>query len=167
MKNISLKKSFKLFFIFFLILNVSNQQRIYPDTFINRDFIYPENDILKNEEYSLIEAKVLTKEEITLYLKKQGIHLTYDYCCRDLKDVDVWDKIKTRSDYEEVYRHAKYNDGGNEITYNFPVQKIDNKGYSVYHKLWLFNPITNGYQALTIKINYSNNNTPSSLQLRN
>ena len=158
MKNIALKKNVKFFFILFLILNFSYHQRIYPDNFRERDFIYDDNDRLQNYEYSLIEAKVLTKEEITLYLKKQGIHLTYDYCCRDLTDIDVWDKLKDKSDYEEVYRHAKYNTNGGDIEYDFPVQKIENRGYTVNHKLWIVNPRFSGPRELTIKINFSNNN---------
>ena len=132
-----MKKILFKFFFLILIFNYSKQQtRIFPDEYKPYDFIYSENDVLKTYEFSLIEAKVLTKEEITLYLKKQGIHLTYDNCCKNLADFNAWPIMKDISDYEEIYSNAKYN-LSSSITYKFPVQRIDNKGYTVYHKLWI------------------------------
>ena len=133
-----MKKILFKFFFLILIFNYSKQQtRIFPDEYKPYDFIYSENDVLKTYEFSLIEAKVLTKEEITLYLKKQGIHLTYDNCCKNLADFNAWPIMKDVSDYEEIYSNAKYNSESSSITYKFPVQRIDNKGYTIYHKLWI------------------------------
>ena len=155
-----MKKFILLFFTIFLTLNFSNEQttyRIYPESYKPFDIIFPENDKLKNYEYNLIDAKVLTKEEITLYLKKQGIHLSYDDCCKELRDVNVWDNImKEKSDFREIYSNAKYNESGNKITYKFPINKIENKGYTVSHKLWVINK-NEGQTELSVYFNYEDN----------
>ena len=135
--------SIKLIFLLIIIINVSKQQRDFlPETFKEKDLIFPENDVIKKYDFNLIEAKVLTKEEITLYLNKQGIHLTVDDCCKEQADFNAWEErqMNEDSDYEEIYTNAKYIEYSNRITYKFPVQRIDNKGYYVYHKVWLFEP---------------------------
>ena len=149
--------SIKLFFLLIIIINVSKQQREFlPETFKEDDLIFPENDVIKNYDYNLIEAKVLTKEEITLYLNKQGIHLTVDDCCKEETDFNAWANrdMETDSDYQEIYTNAKYiNIKSNRIKYKFPVRRIDNKGYKVYHKLWLFEPKNNGATNYKVYLN--------------
>ena len=161
-----MKKYILLFLFTFLIFKFSDVQaqstRIYPESYKIRDLIYPENDMVKNFDYSLIEAKVLTKEEITLYIKKQGIHLDYDNCCKNLQNIDLWPFMKDVSDLEEVYSNGKYNIDGNELTYKFPVNIIENRGYSVYHKLWINHPSNQYPNILTIYFNYVDNNLGSS-----
>ena len=151
----------KIIFIFILLIYFSKEQ-IYPETFLPNDNIYHENDKVQNYDYSLIEAKVLTKEKITLYLKKQGIHLTYDDCCKYMEDFNAWSIMAGSTDYKEVYSNAKYNSGGNSITYNFPVQKIENRGYMVYHKLWIINPKypSSSTATLNIYLNYKESGKP-------
>ena len=135
-------KKYIIFLLFiFLIFYFSEEQTttiIYPESYKKRDLIYPENDKVDNYDYSLIEAKVLTKEEITLYIKKQGIHLDYDNCCKNFKNINLWDEMKEVSDLEEVYSNAKYNEGtnegSNELTYKFPVNIIENKGILRFYK---------------------------------
>ena len=140
------------------ILYLSNGQRIYPEDFKSKDLIFPENDKVRAYEYNLIDAKVLTKEEITLYIKKQGIHLTYDDCCKTYSEIDVWDEMKSDSDLKEIYSNAKYNTDSNQITYKFPIQKIENRGYEVYHKLWVINKAN---PNIKLKINYVDNTIDS------
>ena len=53
-----------------------------------------------------------------------------------MADFNAWPIMKDVSDYEEIYSNAKYN-LFSSITYKFPVQRIDNKGYTIYHKLWI------------------------------
>jgi hypothetical protein len=140
-----------------IIINVSQQQRDFlPETFKAKDIIFPENDMIKNYDYNLIEAKVLTKEEITLYLNKQGIHLTVDDCCKEKNDFNAWDQrgMDQFSDYKEIYSNAKYIEGNQKITYKFPVSRIDNKGYSVHHRAWIFEPKDkNAYRTINVFLN--------------
>ena len=157
-----MEKYILLFLIIFLILNFSYEQvspyRIYPEAYKLRDIIYPENDMVQNYDFSLIEAKVLTKEEITLYIKKQGIHLDYDNCCKNFQNINLWPYMEDVSDLEEIYSNAKYNTVENKLTYKFPINKIENKGYSVYHKLWVIFPneaLIN--YILSIDLNYVDN----------
>ena len=71
-------------FILFILFNPSIlDERIYPDKFIKEDLIFPENDKTDDYQYNLVDAKVLTKELITLYIKRQGINLDKDDCCLD------------------------------------------------------------------------------------
>ena len=133
----------KYFFLFLILLSLfnfaSNQTRFYPDYFKNKDIFFHENDKLENYYYSLIDAKVLTKEEINLFIKKQGIHLTRDDCCQNKDTFNAWGIMKDESDYEEIYSNAKYIQGSDSIEYNFPVDKIENIGYTLYHKVWILN----------------------------
>ena len=159
MKKKNFNINLKLFFIIIIILNISIEQRYNPDEFKRADIIFPENDQLKTFEYNLIEAKVLTKEEITLYLKKQGIHLTYDDCCKNFKDYNAWDKMKSKSDLQEIYSYAKYNNNSNQISYKFPVQKLENRGYSAYHKVFLIDK-NSGRHRVNVYLEYLDSSLP-------
>ena len=107
--------------------------------------------------YSLIDAKVLTSEEITLYLKKQGIHLSRDESGPRYTDINVWDDIMENvSDFKEIYSNAKYNPSSNQIEYKFPVDKIENAGYTLYHNAWIINKGT-GTTTLKVILKYTDN----------
>ena len=130
-------------FISFILFNPSIlDERIYPDKFIKEDLIFPENDKTDDYQYNLVDAKVLTKELITLYIKRQGINLDKDDCCLDssFKPYDAWKNngMKGVSDLEEIYSNAVYKNGTNILTYNFPVPTIQNIGYTLYHKVRIF-----------------------------
>ena len=149
-----MKKILSFIFLIISILYLSTGQRFYPEEYKPTDLIFPANDKVQNYEYSLIDAKVLTKEEITLYIKKQGIHLTYDDCCKNDADANVWDNImENDSDLKEIYKNAKYINDQNKITYKFPIKKIENRGYTVYHKLWVIDK-DRGTFKLKIYFNY-------------
>ena len=155
MYKISKLNSFILFLILLSLFNfVSNQTRIYPENFKEDDPFFPENDRLENYYYSLIDAKVLTKEEINLYIKKQGIHLTRDDCCQDFETFNAWDIMASKSDYQEIYSNAKYTSSSKKIEYNFPVDKIENVGYILYHNVWIINKKSIG-QKLKIYFKYN------------
>ena len=109
MEKIPLYNYIFILSIIFFLFHFSSNQTITPETFKKNDLLFPSNDIINNYYYSLIDAKVLTKEEITLYLKNQGIHLTRDDCCEQLEDINVWDRMNGESDYKEIYSNAKYN----------------------------------------------------------
>ena len=160
MKKFSFSFSFKIIFLFLTLLSCSKEQteKYYPEEYKTQDLIFPENDIVQQYEYSLIEAKVLTNQEITLYLKKQGIHLTYDDCCKTFTDLNAWDNngMKDVSDYKEIYSNAKYNSNESTLTYKFPVQRIENRGYTVYHKLWIIDK-NRQKPNLNIYFNYLDN----------
>ena len=138
-------KSYFLFLnlIILSLFNFSFEQtgRIYPENFMLDDRFFKDNDKLDDYHYSLIDAKVLTKEEINLYIKKQGIHLTRDDCCLDDKTFVGWpNPMDQVSDFEEIYRNAKFKEGSAQIDYTFPVGKIENIGYKLYHNVWILNP---------------------------
>ena len=140
------------YIIILLLFHISlSQNRIYPEEYFIKDLFFEENDKIQNYDYSLIDAKVLTKEEITLYSQKQGIHFTRDSCCQDMETFDAWTSwMTTKSDFKEIYSNAKYNPSSSRIEYDFPVDKIENKGYGLYHKLYIFdkdgsNPNVNVY----------------------
>ena len=58
-------KRFLLYiYLIISVLYLSYTIRIYPEEYKPYDLIYPENDQVKKYEYNLIDAKVLTKEEI-------------------------------------------------------------------------------------------------------
>ena len=155
MYKISKLNSFILFLILLSLFNfVSNQTRIYPEDFKEDDPFFPENDRLEDYYYSLIDAKVLTKEEINLYIKKQGIHLTRDDCCQDFETFNAWDIMASKSDYQEIYSNAKYTSSSKKIEYNFPVDKIENVGYILYHNVWIINKKSIG-QKLKIYFKYN------------
>ena len=119
--------------------------------------LLPENDKINNYYYSLIDAKVLTKEDITLHLKKQGIHLTRDNSCITSDDINIWDGIMEKeSEFQEIYKNARYNSGQNYIEYKFPVDKIENQGYELFHKVRLINREDESTK-LTISLIYTDN----------
>ena len=140
MEKISLFNYIFLFSIILSLFHFSSNQTIIPESFKNDDMLFPSNDIINNYYYSLIDAKVLTKEEITLHLKKQGIHLTRDNCCQDSTDINVWNGIMEQvSDFKEIYSNAKYYPNKKQIEYDFPVDKIENVGYTLFHKVRVIN----------------------------
>ena len=154
------KTSLFIFLFFYITLSflipISNQQ-INPEEFKSDDILFPENDKLNDYYYSLIDAKVLTSEEITLYLKKQGIHLSRDESGPRYTDINVWDDImEDVSDFKEIYSNAKYNPSSNQIEYKFPVDKIENAGYTLYHNAWIINKET-GTTTLKVTLKYTDN----------
>ena len=132
---------FLIFWISFFFV-ISSQMRYFPDTYKENDLIFPDNDDLEEFQYNLVDSKVLTKESITLYLKKQGIKLDRDNCCTssDYSTLNAWAKyqLESESDLKEIYSNAIYNNQGNILTYNFPVKRIEHIDYEVYHKLYIF-----------------------------
>ena len=120
--------------------------KYFPDDYKKNDLIFPGNDKIDEYQYNLVDAKVLTKERITLYIKKQGINLEVDDCCAN-DDVttydkfDAWNKIPSvqqESDLQEILSNSKYKSTGNILTYKFPVSRIETQYYEVYHNLWIF-----------------------------
>ena len=136
--------SFSIIFILIIlsIVNINNaQMQYFPEKFIKDDFIIPENDKNDNYQYNLIDAKVLTNDHINLYIKKQGISLDRDDCCEGYQTLDAWGESiisESISDLKEIYSHAVYRSTSNVLTYKFPVQKIENENYILYHKLYIF-----------------------------
>ena len=123
-----MKKILLFIFLIISILYLSTGQRFYPEEYKPGDLIFPANDKIQNYEYNLIDAKVLTKEEITLYIKKQGIHLTYDDCCKNEADINVWENImKDDSDLKEIYKNAKYIPNQKKEHINFQSKKLKTK----------------------------------------
>ena len=137
------KIQFFLFLALFSLI-ISDEMKYFPDTWKNNDLIFPDNDKLGDYQYNLVEAKVLTKESITLYLQKQGIKLDRDSCCTsgDYLPFNAWEAypaLKSESDLEEIYSNAVYNNAQDTLTYDFPIKRIEHKDYKVYHKLYVFN----------------------------
>ena len=155
MKGLSFNFLF-LSLIITLFFHFSLNQRFNPEEFVEDDQFFKENDVLQNYYFSLIDAKVLTKENIHLYLKKQGIHLSRDDCCQNYDDFNVINEITNfKSDFKEIYSNAKYRTSSNRISYTFPVDKIENIGYKLYHKVNVFN--TNaGSRNLKVYLEYKN-----------
>ena len=140
MGKIPLYNTIFLFSIILSLFHFSLSQKFIPESFQEKDMLLPENDKINNYYYSLIDAKVLTKEDITLHLKKQGIHLTRDNSCITTDDINIWDGImEQESEFKEIYENARYNSGQKYIEYDFPVDKIENAGYTLYHKVRLIN----------------------------
>ena len=140
MRNVS-------FFIFlqkcilFILFNISYEQmKYFPETYIEDDLIFPENDKVDDYEYNLVDAKILTNQLITLYIKKQGVVLDRDDCCWGYTTFDAWNNkgMDTVSELEEIYSNTVYNSNVNKLTYKFPVSRIENEGYTLYHKVWVF-----------------------------
>ena len=143
-------------FIIAHILNLTNEMDFFPEKFYQDDLIIPDNDKVDEYQYNLIEAKVLTEDYITLYIKKQGIILDKDDCCEGYKRFDAWENNvinKDISDLEEIYSHAVYTESTTTITtisYKFPVSRIEHEDYTLYHKVYIFdknkgNPSCNIY----------------------
>ena len=155
-----MSKTSLLIFLFFYIILLSlipiSFQQINPEEFKSDDILFPENDKLNDYYYSLIDAKVLTSEEITLYLKKQGIHLSRDESGPKYTDYNAWSKMEAVSDFKEIYSNAKYNPSSNQIEYKFPVDKIENAGYTLYHNAWIINKET-VTTTLKVKLKYTDN----------
>ena len=150
----------KLFVIFLLINFFHSETRYFPDEYIENDLIIPGDDKRDNYQYNLVDAKVLTKEKITLYIKKQGINLDVDDCCGgdDYDKFDAWENIagiKTLSELQEILSNAKYNNNSNILSYQFPVSRIETEYYKVYHKLWVFDKNQGNENC---EIYFSNNN---------
>ena len=129
-------------FTIFLLLNIINSQtRYYPETYKEKDLILPEDDKIGVYQYNLVDAKVLTNEKITLYIKKQGINLDVDDCCLNYNKFKAWDSfplLSSETDLKEILNNATYSTASNVLTYKFPVQKIETSYYEVHHKLWIF-----------------------------
>ena len=155
MKGLSFNFLF-LSLIITLFFHFSLNQRFNPEEFVEDDQFFKENDVLQNYYFSLIDAKVLTKENIHLYLKKQGIHLSRDDCCQNYDDFNVTNEVADfKSDFKEIYSNAKYRPSSNRISYTFPVDKIENIGYKLYHKVNVFNKNA-GSQNLNVYLEYKN-----------
>ena len=130
----------KIFTIFLLIFH--SQTKIYPEEYKQWDLIIPENDEIGVYQYNLIDAKVLTREKITLYLKKLGINLDIDLSCSAKINFEAWNTltdIQQFTDYKEIHNHSIYSDTTNVLTYNFPVPRIETNYYEVTHRAWIFN----------------------------
>ena len=167
-----MSKYFWKIIIFSLLLNIIHSQtniKYYPEEYKKNDLIIPYNDVIGEYQYNLVEAKVLTQEKITLYIKKQGINLVVDGCCPGYKTFPAWDtlNIETETDLKEIHNNAKYSDEGSEfvLSYDFPVPRIETKYYEVHHKIWIFD-ISNGGPFCLI---YFNNNEANGIkkQLQN
>ena len=148
-----------IFSLFQLSLNQTTT-RINPEDFKKGDLFFEINDNYENDKlnaynYNLIDAKVLTNEEINLYIKKQGIHLKRDECCKNNATFIAYNLIKSESDYEEIYSNTKYRPSNSQIEYKFPVDKLENIGYSLYHRVWIFNTET-ASRTLSVKLRYNN-----------
>ena len=139
---------FKLLTIILLLNNTLHSiMKYYPDDYKEKDIIFPANDIAGELQYNLVDAKVLTRDRITLYIKKQGINLVVDDCCEETNYVrfKAWEEIpnlESDSDLQEILNHAIFNNAG-VLSYNFPVQRIETSNYTVYHKFWVFDQIGN------------------------
>ena len=150
-KNKKMKKFYNLYFfklfILFIVLNLSKQMLYYPDEYKVGDLIIPENDIGDQYQYNLVDAKVLTNQLITLYIKKQGITLDRDDCCSKIQceNLNVWGKMIDESELEEIYSNSVYNKNGDTISYDFPVPLILNDNYTLYHKVWVFENGVNNF----------------------
>ena len=131
---------FKIFIFLKNFLFSSEQMRYFPEKYIQNDLIFPDNDIIDEFQYNLVDAKVLTKNKITYYIKKQGINLDQDDCCEDHQTLDAWNNndMKSFSELEEIYSNAVYSSTKNTLTYKFPVPRIETIGYTLYHKVWIF-----------------------------
>ena len=128
-------------FILFIILSFTKEMKYFPEKFIQNDLIIPENDLIDEYQYNLVEAKVLTKDFITLYIKKQGINLDKDDCCEGYDRLNTWEESimdESVSDLEEIYSHVVYTTSSSVLTYKFPVPKIENEDYTLYHKVYIF-----------------------------
>ena len=142
--KIKMKYFLKLFFfkkfILLIVLNLSIQMLYYADEYKKDDLIIPENDKADEYQYNLVDAKVLTNQLITLYIKKQGISLDRDDCCSktEYENFNAWSKMEGISELKEIYLNAVYNKNDNKISYNFPVPLIQNENYTLYHKVWIF-----------------------------
>ena len=157
MGKLPLYNNIFLFLIILSLFHFSSSQKFIPESFKEKDMLLPENDKINNYYYSLIDAKVLTKEDITLHLKKQGIHLTRDNSCITSDDINIWDGIMEKeSEFQEIYKNARYNSGQNYIEYKFPVDKIENQGYELFHKVRLINREDESTK-LTISLIYTDN----------
>ena len=157
MAKLPLYNNIFLFLIILSLFHFSSSQKFIPESFKEKDMLLPENDKINNYYYSLIDAKVLTKEDITLHLKKQGIHLTRDNSCITSDDINIWDGIMEKeSEFQEIYKNARYNSGQNYIEYKFPVDKIENQGYELFHKVRLINREDESTK-LTISLIYTDN----------
>ena len=146
--------------LYILIKNLilSNEQMEYfPENFIEDDFLIPENDIRDEYQYNLVDAKLLTKKKITFYIKKQGINLDRDDCCLgdEFETLDAWKNngMESISQLEEIYSNAVFNSAGNKLEIKFPVPKIESPGYTLFHKVWIFDK--NGGSP-TVNINFNN-----------
>ena len=113
--NTNRKLSF--LFLYLILLSLfhfsSNQPvtRINPENFIEEDIIFRFNDKLNNYHFSLIDAKVLTDKEITLYLKKQGIHLDKDVLPigQNSDEFDAYSSIMNgKTEFQEIFENTKY-----------------------------------------------------------
>ena len=130
----------RIFTIFLLLNIIYSQTRYYPETYKRKDLILPEDDKIGVYQYNLVDAKVLTNEKITLYIKKQGINLDVDDCCLNYNKFKAWDSfpLSSETDLKEILNNATYSTASNVLTYKFPVQKIETSYYEVHHKLWIF-----------------------------
>ena len=161
-------KKFGSFFLYIILLSLfhfsSNQTtRINPENFMKTDIIFDENDKLDDYRFSLIDAKALTDREITLYLKKQGIHLDKDVLPsgQNSDEFNAYSSIMNgKTDFQEIFENTKYNPNSNRIEYYFPVDKIENTGYILYHKVWVINP-NNNDPTLRIYFRYKKTNVLS------
>ena len=154
----------KILTIFLLINIIHSQSKIYPDTYKEKDFIFPDNDKTNVSQYNLVDAKVLTKEKITLYIKKQGINLEVDDCCDGYITFNAWTNtdVKTESDLQEILSNAKYTSSSNILSYKFPVPRIETPYYEVYHKLWIFDHSGSNSECII----YFNNDNPNDSPLK-
>jgi hypothetical protein len=139
----------------------------FPEDYIESDLLIPENDVRDEFQYNLVDAKLLTKKKITFYIKKQGINLDRDDCCLEEGDkyltLNAWNVngMNGVSQLEEIYSNAIYNNQGNILQYKFPVPKIETPGYTLYHKVWIFDK-GKGSPDVTI---YFNNDMSSSFNV--
>ena len=133
----------KILTLFLLLNSINCKMQYFPDDYKKNDIIFPENDVVGVSQYNLVDAKVLTREKITLYIKKQGINLVIDDCCEgnDYIRFNAWDTItsvQSESDLQEILSYSIYNSASSIISYKFPVPRIETEYYTVYHKLWIF-----------------------------
>ena len=127
----------KLILILIIFIQSDAKMKYFPEQYKANDLIFPGNEIIGQQQYNLVDAKVLTRHLITLYLKKQGINLDRDNCCEGYTTYDAWTakNMEPESDLKEIYSHSVYTTGTNKLTYDFPVSTIETDGYLLHHKL--------------------------------
>ena len=112
---------FKIFIFLENFLFSSEQMKYFPEKYIQEEIIFPDNDTID---------KVLTKNKITYYIKKQGINLDQDDCCEGYNTLNAWNDndMKSSSELEEIYSNAVFNTPFNTLTYKFPVPTVESIG---------------------------------------
>ena len=122
-----------------LLLYLINSYDYFPEYNNEEDLIFGNTN---NPNKYLITAKYFTLNTIKEYILNQGISLDKETSCnfQSMTNYLSYSSISNlNTDFKELYSNIVYDEDKNNIECDFPIQKVLNSKYILYHSLYLIN----------------------------